>query len=120
MSTGTFYGTPPKQVAPVFHGTITVGKGREWHSTPFKVAAGDLVTLKAHSPSRFFAGVFSQSEYDAARRRSPLMFPFRLNSDQVAFDRAYSITITSDYRIVIRVSAFQRTTQIQLDVDRLY
>jgi hypothetical protein len=115
-------GTPPpatRAVQPIYHGLITLRNGREWHSTPFNLNPGDVVKMDGRGTTRFFAGLFSQAEYTLARQRSPLMFPFRLGSDQVVFNRAYNITIATAYRIVVRVSTWQRAGQIQLDVDRL-
>jgi len=106
-------------IQPIFHGLIPLRNGKEWHSTPFNLTAGDVVKMDAHGTTRFFAGLFSQAEYDLARGRSPLMFPFRLGSDEVAFHRAYNVTITTVHRIVLRVSTFQKSGQIQLDVDLL-
>jgi Mor family transcriptional regulator len=75
--------------------------------------------MNASGTTRFFLGLFSDAEYTNARSRNPMMFPFRLGSDQVAFAKAYNITISTNYRIVLRVSAFQRAGEIQLDVDKL-
>ncbi|HEV2520644.1 MAG TPA: hypothetical protein VGX00_08565 [Thermoplasmata archaeon] len=104
---------------PIYHGLITLGKGREWHSTPFNLLAGAVVKMDGRGTTRFFAGMFSQAEYDLARQRSPMMFPFRLNTDQVVFNKAYNVTIATAYRIVIRVSVWQKPGQVQLDVDSL-
>jgi hypothetical protein len=100
----------------IFHGLITLRSGREWHSTPFNLLAGSVVKLDGRGTTRFFAGMFSQGEYDLARQRSPLMFPFRLGSDQLVFNKAYNITIATAYRLVVRVSTFQKAGQVQLDV----
>lgn len=104
---------------PIYHGLITLGNGGEWHSTPFNLPAGSVVKMDGRGTTRFFAGLYSQAEYDLARRRSRLMFPFRLGTDQVVFNKAYNITIATAYRIVLRVSAFQKPGQVQLDVDCL-
>lgn len=103
----------------IFHGNIALKRGREWHSTAFPLSVGDVVKFTAEGTTRFFAGLFSQAEYDAARNRSPLMFPFRLGSDQMIFRKAYNIPIATDYRIVLRVSSFQKDGEIQLEVVRL-
>ena len=101
----------------IFDGIINVGSGREWHSTAFQLQQGNVLNIDADSPdTRFFAGFFSQANYDAARRRNRAMFPFRLGSDQVAFHRAYNVQLTTNYRIVVRASVFQPGGNIHLRV----
>jgi hypothetical protein len=101
----------------VFDNVINLGAGREWHSNAFQLQQGNILSIDADSPdTRFFAGLFSQANYDAARRRSRGMFPFRLGTDQVAFHRAYNVQLTTNYRIVVRVSLFQPGGNIRLQV----
>jgi hypothetical protein len=105
---------PQDQLVELFHQTIEVRRGKEWHSTPFPLRSGDLVTLECRASPKFYAGLFTEGEYNRAKERSPFVFPFKWGTDQNHFVRAYTIEVSTDYRLVIRVGSFSKDSDIEV------
>lgn len=108
----------PRLLVPVtlFDSPIPLESGSEWHSDPIPLTAGAIVKVHAESNVRFYAGFYPQQDYEAHRRRSPNVFPFKFGSDQILFDQAYTIRFAGDYRIVLRVGGWTSAGTIQLTV----
>ncbi len=85
---------------------VALGGGQEWTSEPLHFGAGDYICLRCDSAVRFYAGLFEENEYAAARSRSPTVFPFVRGTDQTVFEKPVEVRFPSAYRVVLRIGIF--------------
>jgi hypothetical protein len=85
---------------------VELGGGQEWTSDPLQFASGDTIALRCDSSVRFYSGLFEESEYSAARQRSPAVFPFVRGSDTVGHEQIRQVGTATTFRVVLRVGAF--------------
>lgn len=97
---------------------VSLGGGQEWSSQPILLAANEIACLRCDAPVRFYAGIFEEGEYQAARRRSQLAFPFVRGTDQTTFERVVRISNAGSYRVVLRIGVFAPAGQISVGVWR--
>jgi hypothetical protein len=88
--------------------------GREWHSEPIKLRAGDELTVSATAPGRFYAGVFDRRRYHADYGRDAGAFGFEFGTDHRAFTTRFVSEVTDTFYIVLRVGVFSDRTTITL------
>jgi hypothetical protein len=98
---------------------LQVKSGAEWHSVPIPLGAGDVITLSAHAPEVFYAGIFSREEYFARGGPSAEMFDFPFGSDRKAVTRRRTVQDADDYYLVFRVGVWSSNTIIHARVEIL-
>lgn len=86
--------------------TVTLAGGQEWVSDPLQFEAGETVCLRCDSPVRFYAGLFDQEAYAAARRRNATVFPFQRGTDATAYEEARDVSTRATFRVVLRIGIF--------------
>lgn len=108
-----FEPSPPSYAAPpgllwklLSSQPVALGSGQEWHSLPFTIAADTTTALRCDSEVRFYAGLFTEIEYAAARQRSRAFFPFQRGTDRITFEQAFTPGTPIPCRIVLRIGAF--------------
>ncbi len=92
--------------------------GSEWHSNPFKVEEKSILRVEIHSNQRIYMGFFKEDTYQIMKSKNQGSFPFSFGEDTFVFNEAYAINSTSKYRVVLRLSVFNKEADVDLLIER--
>ncbi len=83
-----------------------LGSGKEWHSEPYDLREGDIVTFSCRGSGKFYAGIFAREEYFDMRGAEGGAFAFEFGEDRRGFTERFEVPEDDEYYIVLRVGVF--------------
>jgi hypothetical protein len=81
----------------------SLDSGEEWHSDPYDLREGDLVTFSCRGSDKFYTGMFAREEYFELRGADGGAFGFEFGTDKRGFTDRFEVTEDDEYYIVLRV-----------------
>jgi hypothetical protein len=96
--------------------TVTLNPGQDHASRPILIRAGSKVLLNCVGTTRFYSTLVASDFFDTALRGPGGAFPFPFGRDRSTRLQAFDITRTRYYRVVVRISAFNRNGTIQVEL----
>jgi len=109
----------PRQTDILVEERISLGRGSERNYGPYHLLPDSFVKLHCEGDVRFYAGIFSDAEYHAARQQGPKMFPFTFGSDRTSWNLSQNAGREEDYWVVLRVGVFTRSGVIDCRIERV-
>lgn len=101
--------------------SVSLDSGEEWHSEPYDLREGDLVTLSCRGDGKFYAGIFEREEYFDLRGSEAGAFGFEFGVDRRGFTDRFEVAEDDEYYIVLRVGVFTTgpvEVRVRLKVER--
>ncbi len=98
---------------------IPVKSNEEWHSKGIALRPGDIVTVEAVAPGKFFATFVPRDVYYNRVGRAAGAYPFELGTDRRGYTGRWPIEDVDNWFLVLRVSFFQSSTTIRARIERL-
>lgn len=106
-----------REIIIVYKDTLAIKRGQEWHLSAFPADVGAIVRIEVESDERVYLGFYSDEYYNIIKRKNNGSFPFSVGDDDVYFNNAYAIDKSTNYRVVVRLSLFNKEAETKLTVE---
>jgi hypothetical protein len=100
---------------------VELESGEEWHSDPYDLKEGDLVTLSCRGNDRFYAGIYAREQYYELRGSEGGAFGFEFGTDKRGYTERFEVPEDDEYYVVLRVGVFTSGSaeiNVRLKIDR--
>lgn len=100
---------------------VKLDSGEEWHSEPYELREGDIVTLSCRGNDKFYAGLFPREDYYELRGSEGGAFGFEFGTDRRGYTERVKVPEDEEYYIVLRVGVFTpgtTTLNVRFKIER--